>query len=328
MKKIRAAVVGVGNMGQNHARIYSEIGDVELVAVCDLDKKKAEEIAAKHHTQCFRNYRKLLNFDPKIDIVSIATPNESHPEIACFFLKNKVNVLVEKPIANTVALAKKIINTAKDNRVKLAVGHVERFNPAVIALKKLIKKGQLGEIISVITRRVGVFPPIIKDANVFLDLAVHDVDIVTYLLDEKPHIIYKHSNKFHSKNQEDAGEILLIFKKAAAFIQINWVTPVKIRTLMITGKNGYAELDYISQELILHQTKLEEDEKKIGLPFSEFLRLSKPTTQKIRIRKQEPLKLEIKSFVDCVRKNKEPLVNGEAALEILEICLKEGSVKV
>lgn len=318
MKKLKAVVVGVGNMGQHHARIYSQLREVELVAVCDLNKRRVKEIAARYQTRPFFDYHHLIKKLDKINVVSIAVPTKEHQRVACFFLKNKVNVLLEKPIALNLKAAEKIIKTAESSGVKFTVGHVERFNPAVASLKKLIKKGTLGKIISVVARRVGVFPPNVKDANVFLDLAIHDIDIINYLLNERPKKIFKHSAKFHVQTQEDVGELLLLYQEAAAFVQVNWVTPVKIRTLSVTGTKGYAELDYISQDLVIHQAKIE---KKLD-DFSEFLRFSRPTTKRIKIKKEEPLKREIKSFLSAIRNNRQPQVSGEEALESLKICLK------
>lgn len=319
MKKIRAAVVGVGNIGQHHVRIYSQLGNVQLVAVCDLDRKRVLEIARKHNARPFTDYRELIKSIPQINVVSIAVPTKFHREVACFFLKNKINVLLEKPIADTLENAKRIIETSKNNNVKLMIGHTERFNPGVTALKKMIEEGKLGEITSLIGRRVGVFPPLVSDANVFLDLAIHDVDIFNYLLNEQPTVIYKHSGRIHAKKQEDVGEIFLIYKNAAAFIQVNWITPVKIRTLAITGTKGYAELDYISQDLILHQAKI----KKRFETFSDFVKFSHPKIKKIKIKKEEPLEKEIKSFIENIINDTTPLVNEKDALKTLEICLSK-----
>lgn len=319
MKKIKAAVVGVGNMGQSHARTYYYLNEADLVAVCDINKKRADEVAAKYNTKAFSDYKEMLNSFPRLDVVSIAVPTKFHQEVACFFLKNGINVLLEKPIADSLEKAKEIIKMARVNRAKLTVGHTERFNPAVIKLKEIIEEGKLGKILSIIARRVGVFPPNIKDANVFFDLAVHDIDIINFLLNRKPDKIYKHSAKFHTKTNEDAGEIFLLYGDSAAFIQVNWVTPVKIRTLAVTGTKGYAELDYISQKLTLHKAKVE---KKID-DFTEFLRFSKPNSFSVKIKKEEPLKLEIKSFIECIKNNTKPKVTGEDALNALQIALKE-----
>lgn len=317
MKKIKVAVVGTGNIGKHHVRIYNELDDIELVAVCDADFKKANHIARKYKTKAFSDYKKMIKSLPDLDTVSIAIPTKFHKKIACFFLQNNIHVLLEKPIADTLDSAQKIIKAAKKTNVKFTVGHVERFNPAVIELKKIIDKGRLGKILSIVAKRVGVFPPNVKDTNVFLDLAVHDIDIINFLLNEKPVKIYKHSSKFHTKTNDDAGEIFLLYADTAAFIQVNWVTPVKIRNLTVTGTKGYAELNYISQELLIHQAKVE---KRID-GFSEFLQFSNPRLIRVKIKKEEPLKAEIKNFIECIKNNKKPAFTAEDALDALRISL-------
>lgn len=319
MKKLKAAVIGVGNMGQHHARVYSQIKEVKLAAISDLNEKKGGEIARNYRALFFKDYKKLLKAIPDLDVASIAVPTRYHSEVAGYFLKNKINVLLEKPIADTIKAGEKIIKTAQENKVKLMVGHIERFNPAVIKLKELIQRGKLGQIISIIARRVGGFPAQIKDSNVIIDLAVHDIDIINYLIGEKPRKVYKHQAKFHARSQEDAGEIFLIYKKAAGFVQINWVTPVKVRALTVTGTKAFVNLDYITQELTFYKAKVE---KKIT-NFAEFIKFSQSKTQKIKIQKEEPLKLEILSFLETIRKNGEPKVSLEEALETLKICLQE-----
>lgn len=319
MKKVKAAVVGIGNMGHNHARTYFHLDNADLVAACDIDKKRVEEIAKEYKTKAFYDYRQMLDSLPDIDLVSIVVPTKFHKEIACFFLEKNINVLLEKPIADTLDAAKKIISTAKKSNAMFTVGHIERFNPAVIKLKEIIEKDKLGKVLSIIARRVGVFPPNVKDTNVFLDLAVHDIDIINFLLNEKPIKTYKHSSKFHTETNDDAGELFLLYKNSAALIQVNWVTPVKIRSLSVTGTKGYAELDYVSQKLIIHKAKV----KKRTDVYSEFLKFSKPTPFFIKIQKEEPLKLEIRSFIECINNNLPPLVSTEDALEALKISLLE-----
>ena len=317
MKKLKAAVVGVGSMGQHHARIYSEIKEVDLVGVCDLDVKRGSEIARKHRTNYFRSYKKLLGDFPDLSFVSVVVPTEFHEKVACDLLGSGVNVLLEKPIADNIPAAKRIIEVAEKNKVKLAIGHVERHNPAVGKLKQLIDRGKLGEIISVIARRVGGFPSQIGKANIILDLAVHDVDIINYLLNEIPEKVFIHKEKFHILTQEDSGEIFLVYRKAGGFVQINWVTPVKIRELSVTGTKGYAELNYVTQDLVFHKARVE----KKATDFAEFVKLVEPKVERIGVVMEEPLKLEILDFIESVKKNKEPLVNGKEALKSLRVCL-------
>lgn len=317
MKKIKVAVIGTGNMGQHHVRIYKELENVKLVAVCDLDVNRAREIAHKNHTRYFKKYETLLSKIPDLDIASIVVPTQYHKDVACYFLNHKVNVLVEKPIADNIKNAKKIIDTALKNKVKLTVGHVERFNPAVVKLKEIIDQGKLGKITSLLARRVGGFPSQIRDHNVIIDLAVHDVDIFNFLISEKPKRVYLHKSRVHSKIQEDSGEIFLIYNNIAGFIQINWVTPLKIRELSVTGTKGYAQLNYVTQDLILYATKAEIQTDN----FSELIKLATPKIIPVKVKKEEPLKLELQNFVNCVKDNKIPFVDPNDALESLKICL-------
>lgn len=317
MKTLQAAVVGVGNMGQHHARVYSELPNVHLVAVCDLDEKAGKEIAQRTKTLYFRNYQEIISAFPDLAVVSVAVPTKSHRAVASYFLKQKINVLLEKPIAPSIQAGQSIIRTAKLYGAKLTVGHVERFNPAVLKLKEIIKNGKLGEVISLVARRVGGFPPQIKDSNVVIDLAVHDVDIINYLLEEEPCRVIKHKAKFHARRQEDCGEIFLLYQKAAGFVQINWVTPIKIRSLAVTGTKAYAELNYITQELCIYKARLN---KKVE-SFSEFLKFGHPSIEEIKIQKAEPLKLEIVNFLEAIRRDRHPLVSPQEALRSLTFCL-------
>ena len=318
MKKITVAVVGLGNMGKHHARVYAQLKNIQLVAVCDANVKRANEFGNMYRVPSFIDYKQLVSSFPKLTIASVAVPTDFHEKVAVFFLKNKTHVLLEKPIAKNMHSARRIFAAARANNVKIMVGHVERFNPAVLALKQLIDKGKLGNIVSLIAKRVGIFPPAVSDTNVFLDLAIHDVDIINFLLGEHPVKIYKNKEKSHTTVQEDSGELFLLYKHAAAFVQVNWVTPVKIRSVSVTGTRGYAELDYITQELIFHKTKV----KKRYDTYAEFLQLSRAKTKKIPIEHAEPLQKEIECFINAVKNDGNVPIAEEEILNSLAICLK------
>jgi UDP-N-acetylglucosamine 3-dehydrogenase len=166
---------------------------------------------------------------------------------------------------------------------------------------------------------VGIAPPRIKDASVIVDLGVHDIDICNYLLDSQPDNIFASGGRALINNREDYAHIFLQYGKANVFIQVNWITPVKVRILNVTGTKGYAELDYISQRLTMYQTK-------IDTTFDDYgdfvVKFGKPVTIEAEVQKQEPLKLEIEHFVKCVQDGGKPLVSGEEGLAALEIALK------
>jgi len=317
-KLINVAVVGVGNMGRHHARVYSLLENANLVAVSDIDERIGKKIARKYEIKFYKNYKEMLNKE-NIDTVSIAVPTKFHSEIALEVMKFKKHLLVEKPIASNISEAKKIIKAAKKARVKLAIGHIERFNPAVQKLKEIIKGGNLGKVISIIVRRVGIFSPQIRDTNVITDLAVHDIDILSYLLNQQPTEVFAKGRETLINQREDSAEIFLSYNDISGFIQVNWITPVKIRILSVTGSKGYAELNYITQKIEFYQSKY----KKMVDNFGEFvIKFGQPTKKEIKINKREPLFCELESFIECVRQNKEPLVTGEDGLRALIVAEK------
>ena len=190
MKKIRVAVIGVGLMGQNHARVYTELPNCELVAVSDLDEEKAKAVASKFNCKYYTDHKELVEKE-KVEAVSIAVPTKNHKEVAIDVIKKNLNLLLEKPISNNVKDAEDIIKKAKEKKVKFLVGHIERFNPAVTKLKKIIDEDKIGPICSIIAKRVGTFPPRIKDANIVIDVSVHDIDIIRYLMGRNPDKVWK-----------------------------------------------------------------------------------------------------------------------------------------
>lgn len=319
---INVAIIGVGIMGSLHARVYSELSNVKLVGICDINRIAGKKLADLYKTKFYEDYEELLSKE-KLDGVSITVPTILHTKIALYCIRKGVNILIEKPLAQTVKDAASIVDAAKKKKIYLTVGHVERFNPAVVKLKEFIQKKYFGEIVSIAIKRVGLFPPRIRDVNVVTDLAVHDLDIVCALLDKFPKNIFATGGKGISPNQLDYTDIFMDLGGTSCYIQVNWITPIKIRTLSITGTLGYAELDYITQELTLYKSN-----PKISVPqqFEKFVtKLSKTKKISVNINKQEPLRLEIKSFLEGIKNKKVPEVSGEqgiAAVRLTEIVLK------
>lgn len=320
MKKIKVAVIGIGNMGQHHARVYSQLKGVELVAVADVNPKKGREIAAKYHCDYFKDYQKMLA-EKEIEALSVAVPTSSHHQIALKLIEAKKHLLIEKPMASSVQEAQELVRQAKKVGVRLAVGHIERFNPVIIRLKKMISTGRkLGKIVTLIARRVGLFPSQIKDADVLVDLAVHDIDIFSYLLSEEPNRFLAISGRALAKDRDDHSEILLDYPSGTVgLIQVNWITPVKIRSLSVTGTKGHAELDYINQKLRFYSSNYETTFD----DFGDFIvKFGKPDVMDMKIKFQEPLKLELKAFTQAIRQGKKPSVDGEIGLRALQNIFK------
>lgn len=318
MEKLKVAVIGVGVMGKNHARVYSELNECELVAVVDLDERKSKETAAKFNCKHYTDHREMLEKE-QIAAVSIAVPTKNSKNVALDAMDKGIHVLLEKPIAGNIRDAEDIINKAKEKKIKLLIGHIERFNPAVIKLKKIIDEGKLGAIISIIARRVGIFPSRIKDVNIVIDASVHDIDIIRYFMGKKPDDIYTCGSRSLNSNREDQVVAILKYGDANAVIQSNWITPIKIRNLSVTGTKGYAELNYITQELALYESNYEETYDDYG---DFIIKFGKPNKSEVRITKKEPLKAEIEHFLKCIRDDEYPLVSGEEALEALKIALE------
>ena len=276
-KKVKTAVIGVGNMGENHARIYSKISN--LIAVADLDPQKGKLIANKYKCKFYHLYQQMLDQE-KPQAVSVVVPTEFHKKIAIDCLKKKIPVLVEKPIAKSFSAAQEMLKEAKKNKTFLMPGHIERFNPAVIKLKQLIDQKRVGRIINLLAVRVGISPPRARKSDVVLDLATHDVDIFNYLLNDFPlkKKIIKH--QLFPDNLADSASILLEYPITTAIIQTNWITPIKIRKLYLTGAKGFAKLDYINQKLVLYD---------------------KLSVKKVFVSKKEPLKQELLFFLKNIK---------------------------
>ncbi len=298
MSKLRVAVVGVGFWGKNHARVFSELPDTELTAICDLDLARAKIIAEKYGVQAFKDTRKMLRIT-NIDAVSICTWTTTHAVEAFRVLKAGKHALVEKPLASTIREAKKIVAIAKQNKTHLMVGFIERFNPGIQRAKSMMKEGAIGELVSATARRVSQWPERIGDVGVVKDYAIHEIDIMRNIFEEDPKTVYARVGNLKHKKFEDYAQIMLTFKHGkTAFIEANWLTPYKIRDLTLTGSEAILSLDYIKQEITVETSE---------------------RTLKPRYEWKEPLKLELQHFAKSILADKEPEVTGIDGLKALMI---------
>jgi UDP-N-acetylglucosamine 3-dehydrogenase len=207
-------------------------------------------------------------------------------------------VLVEKPIASTIEEADELITAADAAGVVLAVGHVERHNPVIHELRRLIVDGTLGDVSSLIARRLGGVPPRRPATNVIVDLAVHDIDVMGYLMGQPPTLLAAHGSRTFHGDRHDSAELLLRVGSASGFIQANWITPAKVRTLTVTGSRGMAEANYVSQELRVLEATWRDDID----DFAEFVEaFGRPRELDVPVARQEPLWNEIIAFVDDIR---------------------------
>ncbi|MBU0777538.1 Gfo/Idh/MocA family oxidoreductase [Patescibacteria group bacterium] len=300
---MRIGVIGIGIMGEYHTRVYREITDsnpdVQFKGVADIDKNRIHGIAKKYRTECYTDYKELL--DSGVDAVSICVPTHLHKKVAIDAIEKGIRaILIEKPISDNISDALDIVNFARDKGVILTVGHVERFNPAVLLMKKIIGSGRLGRVVSISAKRVGPGPPRYKDTGVIVDLAVHDLDIICYLYCACPTDVYAVAGE--GKNGlEDRASIMLKFDgQRAGFLETNWLTSHKIRTLDIVGLEAVAHLDYIDQTITISEHEKEEE---------------------IKFSKQEPLMNELSHFINVVSGKETPLVTGEDGIQALRLAL-------
>ena len=299
MRKINVGVIGVGAMGYNHARVYYRLEEANLVAVSDVSERTLNKVCEKYEAKGYSDYEDLLK-DPEIEVVSVCVPTTHHHDVVMKAIEYGKHVLVEKPIAFSLEEAEEMIAAAKEKGVILGTGHVERFNPAVQKAKELIENDVIGDVVSASAKRVGPFPPRIKDVGVCIDLAIHDLDVMYYLFNEDVEQVYGTMSSILDKTDfEDHAEIMVSFTNATGILEVNWLTPYKRREIEITGTDGIISVDYIEQSIEV---------------FGKF-------AQDININHEEPLKEELKSFLEAVDEGKDPVITGEDGLNALKMVI-------
>ncbi|MDH5459533.1 MAG: Gfo/Idh/MocA family oxidoreductase [Candidatus Bathyarchaeota archaeon] len=298
MKQLGTAVIGTGFWGRNHARIFKELEETELMAVCDVDAERAKAAAKQFSAKPYTNAGKMLK-RKDIEAVSICTWSTNLAKEALKALKAGKHVLVEKPMATNVKQAEKLLETAEKEGSHLTVGFLMRFIPGVRHIKKAIENKIIGELVCATAKRVSQWPERIGDVGVVKDLAIHDIDLMRYLFGEDPVAVYAKIGSMKHRKFEDYAQIMLTFEGGrSGFIESNWLTPYKTRMLVVTGSEAIMKLDYITQELMI------EDAKETVQP---------------RYPWQEPLKLELRHFANCVLKREKPLITGMDGLKALQI---------
>ena len=313
----RVAVVGIGNMGKNHVRVYSEVPGADLVAVVDTNPVLAERVAKANNIPAFIDYRKMIE-EVKPEAVSIVVPTHLHHKVAKDILESGCHVIVEKPIASTTEQAQDLIEISERMDSVLMVGHIERYNPAIIELKKRLEREELGKVFQIHARRIGPFPAHIQDVSVVMDLAPHDLDIMRYLTCSEVTRIHSETKRILHKSQDDLFAGLIRFENGClGMLEINWLTPTKIRELFITGERGMFQVNYITQDLYFYENAATNGQ---GWATISLLRgVSEGMVVKYPIKKKEPLRAELETFLSAVQ-NKIPYKgNGQDALVALEL---------
>jgi predicted dehydrogenase len=307
IRNIRAAAIGVGSLGRHHARNYAELareGRLKLIGVCDLDRETAEKIAADNKCLAVSDWRELLY---KVDLVSIATPTETHCEIACAFLEKGIHVLVEKPIAISLEEADKMIAVAKASGAKLMVGQLERFNPAMVALRPHVTRPLYFEI-----HRVSPFPNRSLDVDVVLDVMIHDLDAVQWLVGEGVKVSAIHAVGIPViSDKVDAANARIEFENGAvANITASRIGTEKIRKTRFYQTNAYVVLDYGTKFASLTSLNPEAAHPLLGISIN-----------RLEVVDVEPLRAEILAFLDSINNDVTPPVTGEDGRRALALAV-------
>ena len=298
MKKLGVAVIGTGFWGKNHARVYKELASTELVAICDVDAKRAQSVADQFGAKAYTSSARMLK-NENIEAVSVCTWSTNLASEARKALKAGKHVLVEKPMATHTKQAEKLMELAEKNDLHLTVGFLMRFIPGLQHIREAVENKKIGELVCATAKRVSQWPERIGDVGVVKDTAIHDIDVMRYISNEDPIAVYAKTGSMRHKKFEDYAQIMLTYRDGkSAFIESNWLTPYKTRTLTVTGSDAIMRLDYITQELWIEEPK-------------ENLQPRYPW--------QEPLKLELQHFADCIVEKKKPLVTGADGLKALQI---------
>ncbi len=306
-RKMRVAAIGVGSLGRHHGRNYAEMAvedRVDMVGVCDANAETAAMIAAENRCESFTDWRELLG---KVDAVSIATPTETHCEIACEFLKNGIHTLVEKPIAMSLAEADKMIAAAATSGAKLMVGQLERFNPAMVALRPHVTKPLYFEI-----HRVSPFPNRSLDVDVVLDVMIHDLDAIQWLVGEEVKVSEIRAVGIPViSDKVDAANARIEFENGAvANITASRIGTEKIRKTRFYQTNSYVVLDYATKFASVTSLNPEAAHPLLGISIN-----------RLEIDDVEPLRAEILAFLDAIENDVMPAVTGEDGRRALSLAV-------
>lgn len=322
---LKAGVIGVGAMGQHHARVYAQMEDVELVGVADQSQDAGQRIARLYHGMACTDYRELLE-TARPDLVTVAVPTVLHHQVVSAALDAGCHVLVEKPIATTEQEAWEMIERAERLGRVLMVGHIVRFDAAVQALKAQLDAGELGRIFEVRCRRLGPFPRRIQDVGVVVDLATHDLDLIRYITGEEAIRVYAETEQeIHSAYEDILVGTIRLRNGIIGILDINWLTPSKIRELTVTGERGMYLVDHLTQDLYFYENAEANGERWNAISL--LRGVSEGRMIRFPVVKHEPLHAELRAFVNAVRDGAPSPVDGRdgvAALRLAEALVRSG----
>jgi predicted dehydrogenase len=307
---LRVGLAGLGSMGRNHLRILASRPDIRLAAVAD---PVAEALAAATSTSQAQPFDEPLAMiaEAGLDAVVIAAPTTAHLGLALEAIERDIAVLIEKPLGATVDEAIQIAAAARRRGVPVQVGHVERFNPAVLELGRLIEAGWLSSVYAIASRRAGPFPARIRDVGVTVDLATHDVDIISWIAGERPSRVYAETaQRIHADHEDLLFGLLHFPSGTTGMLDVNWLTPAKRRQLVVVGEEGMFELDYLTQRLTFTRATDTTNPRLIKGYAPTF----EGEVAELPVASAEPLAAEIDAFLRVVRTGGRPVVDAEDGL--------------
>jgi len=295
--KLNVAIIGIGHLGSRHLKVYHELSqEVNLIGVCDVKESRTKKLADHYNVKLFSSHKELIG---KVDAVNICTPTTCHFDIAKDFLENDIHTFVEKPITTTVAQANQLIKIAEEKKLILQVGHIERFNSAFKSIKHFAKNPKFIEC-----HRLNRFPNRSLDIGVVMDLMIHDIDIILGLAKSKVSDVRASGVKVLTHLEDIANARITFENGCVCNLTASRISDEVTRKIRIFLEDSYISLDYVKQEAFVYK-KHRKLISKHSLP----------------IEKEEPLKKELQSFIDCVQNNKKPIVSGSEGRDALVLAL-------
>lgn len=293
-----AVIIGVGSMGRHHLRVYEEREDCDVIAFADTNPKVLNTYKKKYRAEAFIDYQDALKLKP--DVVSVAVPTRLHKRVVLDALEAGCHVLVEKPIASTLPDAEEMVKAAARRKRVLLAGHIERFNPVVERMKQTIVERKIGIPISISAARVSPYPIRIQDVGIFLDFAIHDIDVISDLYGERALSVYAIAGSTNGASHDHANIMLKFSGSRAGIIEISWRAPTKIRKILMVGTEGFALGDFMEQSLFY---------------------LDEGWSREQSLEAAEPLAREIAHFLACARGVESPIVTPEQSVYSLRVAL-------
>lgn len=314
---LKVAILGLGYMGQNHARILSSLPSVNLTAVCDLDEAKSRQLSKKYKAKSYKHFPSLIEKE-NLDAIFICLPTTLHYKAAKLTLEKKIAVFIEKPISDNISQAQDLIKLSNRNKVPVMIGHIERFNPVVREIKRRIDSGELGRILYIHTQRFSPPTARAQDVSAIVDLATHDIDIISYLLNEKSTRIFAETETSYHKKEDLMSAVLRFETGAIGVVEVSWLHPTKIRNLSIMGENGMYTANYLSQELFFYR----QNDKFLKRGSVPAPNQNWADVIKIAFEAKEPLQIELEAFIDALETKSKMPVTAREGLAVLRLTQK------